>query len=96
MAPGSDTPDRTVGSDSALDADEVDQQRPVAPETARALASDDPGAPEGDVLDQGTEVAPGERAVEPAVAERAWREEANEADVWEQSLEVPLDEDDRR
>jgi hypothetical protein len=77
-------------SERASEADPVDQERSVDPEPQRAPASDDPEAPVADAADQATEVAPGERIV----GEPTWRE-ANEADVWEQSQEVPLD-DERR
>lgn len=94
VPPAPDTPDPSESPDPVPEGDEIEQRRPVAPEPARGPESPDPEAPEPDALDQATEVEPGERPVVDRLSRQA--DEANEADVWEQSLEVPFDDEDRR
>jgi hypothetical protein len=65
-----------------------DEERPVGPEPDRVTPPAGPDVPEGDALEQATEVAPGRQVHPPAQGV-----EVPEGDALEQAIEVPLDDD---
>ena len=65
-----------------------DDERPVGPEPDRDNRPPGPDVPEGDALEQATEVAPGRQVHPPAQGG-----EVPEGDALEQAIEVPLDDD---
>ena len=75
-------------------ADRAEQEAPVdAPGVASAADADDPGVavPEADALEQQLAARPGEAG---GPLRPVGSREANEADVLEQELDVPLDDDE--
>ena len=70
------------------EADRAEQTSAVPDGAPGGGLADD--APEADAIEQGMPVVQDEPTIEPSVGDR----EANEADVLEQELDVPLDEAD--